>query len=162
MVRSLRIVRLYPPTPRQEIFLMSISVRVWVDPRAMMLPEGLCQWKIPVPTSWIEPATFRLVCNPWSDFRLWLTFCAFSGCVIGSYSSWWCPLNAAVGLGRLTQSDTTDEVWWSGGGIHYSMATDTFPYYPTTLAVKDTYGDASSCCNHKCRNGIRAWCLREA
>jgi hypothetical protein len=53
----------------QERFVLLIFVKGWFDPKAKVRPEGPCQWRIPMTTSWIEPATFRLVAQCLKQLR---------------------------------------------------------------------------------------------
>jgi len=59
----------YPPSHAQEVFLLLIFVRSWVDPKAAVRHEGLSQWNIPVTPSEIEPLTFGLVAQWLNQLR---------------------------------------------------------------------------------------------
>ena len=96
-----------PPLPPQEIFLVLISVRGWVEPRATVRPEGLCQWKIPVTPSGIEPATFRLVAQCLNQLRYGVPHSVCWVTVLIAMMTLMIPFNFAIYGRAVPSSDAT-------------------------------------------------------
>ena len=59
-----------PITESLYLYLVLISVRGCVYPRTTVRPEGLCQWKIGITPSGLEPATFQLLAQSLAQSRL--------------------------------------------------------------------------------------------
>ena len=64
---GMKVVRLSTLRTHQEVFMVLISDRGWG--RAIVRPEELCQWKIPLTPLGIEPVTFRFVAHCLNHLR---------------------------------------------------------------------------------------------
>jgi hypothetical protein len=110
----------WPPLPPGNNPSTHISVRGWVDPRAIVWPEGMCQWINPMTLLGIDPATFWFVAQ-------YLNHCVTT--CPRYYSKWlnmikmkWVMGKQVVGMnstfyGKWTSNSISEEISWTDNNL---------------------------------------------
>ena len=97
----------------QEIPVVIISLRVWIDNRDTTWPETLSQWKTTVKPSGIEPETFRLAAQCLNQMRhSFASVRVFHIWKANSPSATKCSTLHWQGIKGLNRSDRTATVLW--------------------------------------------------
>jgi hypothetical protein len=135
MVRLLAL-RTGRPSPPGRCLVL-ISVRAWVDPRAIVQLEGLGQLRNTMTSLGTKPATSRLVsivpqpttlprypttvCNGYRKYytaNYGLRFCIFWPCKL-QFSPWSCGRQGLrIRMSSKTRNHSRQMVWLLGRGIH--------------------------------------------
>jgi hypothetical protein len=136
----------------QETSLILFSVRCWVNPRDIVRPDGLRQWKFPIIPSGIGHATFRLVAQCLNELRQVLCklnnnysiynncsytrfcfckFLSFSSGIVLVYILLWC---AAASLGYWLPT------FWDDVLVSSLWVTMPRTFWPLNMVVKRRFG----------------------